>query len=79
MTTVYVLLIEANEQVNIGVHKTMEGARGELSAYARRWWQQEMGERPMPANTDQLAEEYFEVMRDRGESYILESAELKEF
>jgi hypothetical protein len=72
--TVWVAAIEHSSGTNITVHTDEAGARAQVAAYARRWWDQEMVPDVAPDDEDELVETYFERMFERGESYVVDSS-----
>lgn len=50
---------------------TPEGANAAKIAWARKWWDREMRDAPMPdGDDDTVATAYFDAMSERGDEFI---------
>lgn len=72
---VHVLVIDHRQGTNVHVHRTEAGARLILRTFVNEWWEDELGDIPMPEDDDEAITEYF--MKANGESYTLQRAAIE--
>lgn len=61
---VFVATYEHRHGRDISVFKTREGAEAWAISLATEYWEAELGQRPMPADGSDLADEYFHLVDD---------------
>jgi hypothetical protein len=62
---------------DICVYAAAEDAEAARQAIAADWWQKELGDRPKPNGSKATADEYFEIMSDRGEYFSIQECEVE--
>lgn len=71
----FVLWISHRHGTDTSIHASQDGASASLRGYIEQWWEQEVGDEPIPADTDEAAEIYFE--RSYNEDWGIDQVKLE--